>query len=108
MLFHHHDIEVESKILRLLVSFKWRPIINETVMEMIQEWEMIEQTEKPHMIILSIILFFNQIRQLLHFFTLGSQPVSEKNVSINEKLIYLKIPNWSRYINTEFKHCFFL
>ncbi len=55
MLFHHHDIEVESKILRLLVSFKWRPIINETVMEMIHEWENSEKTEKPQKIILSIL-----------------------------------------------------
>ncbi|XP_046452622.1 N-acetylneuraminate 9-O-acetyltransferase-like [Daphnia pulex] len=57
MLFHHHDIDVESKILRLLVSFKWRPIINETVMETIHEWEISEKTEKPHMIILSIEVY---------------------------------------------------
>ncbi|KAK4006639.1 hypothetical protein OUZ56_011797 [Daphnia magna] len=38
LLFHHGDIEVYSRLLRLRVSFQWRPLINETVFETLRLW----------------------------------------------------------------------
>ena len=52
--FHHGDVNVESKILRLKVLFKWQPLINETFMETIRQWVVGDQFGKPDFVILSI------------------------------------------------------
>ena len=53
--FHHGDVDVDSSVLGLRVSFKWRPIINDTVVEMVQNWT--ASDERPNLILLSNIEF---------------------------------------------------
>lgn len=55
--FHHGDVDVDSDILGVRVSFKWRPIINDTVVEMIRHWAVANHTERPNWILLSITCY---------------------------------------------------
>lgn len=50
--FHHGDVDVDSSVNRLRVSFKWRPIINDTVIEMIRSWTASDR--RPNLILLSV------------------------------------------------------
>lgn len=53
--FHHGDVDVGSSVNRLRVSFKWRPIINDTVIEMIRSWTASDR--RPNLILLSVYSF---------------------------------------------------
>jgi hypothetical protein len=53
--FNHVDVDWWSSMLKLRVSFKWQPLINDDVMEMFRQWAAEEQTHKPYLIFLSII-----------------------------------------------------
>jgi hypothetical protein len=60
--FHHGDVDVDSNVNRMRVSFKWRPIINATVVEMIRSWAASDR--RPNLILLSVyyhFVFKNQI-----------------------------------------------
>jgi hypothetical protein len=50
----HYDIDVTSRILRLRVSFKWRPLMDSNVTETLRQWTTLKATERPCLIILSI------------------------------------------------------
>jgi hypothetical protein len=47
----HGDIEITSDILRLGLSFHWRPLINETVIETIRKWAT-HENERPYFVFL--------------------------------------------------------
>jgi hypothetical protein len=52
---YHGDIEVTSNILKLRVSFRWRPMINTTVTETIRQWAVSNlNDERPDLLFLSI------------------------------------------------------
>lgn len=53
--FNHVDVDWWSSMLKLRVSFKWQPLINDDVMEMFRQWAAEEQTHKPYLIFVSII-----------------------------------------------------
>ncbi|EFX66757.1 hypothetical protein DAPPUDRAFT_262658 [Daphnia pulex] len=49
----HGDIDITSDILRLGLSFQWRPLINETVMETIRQWAT-HENERPYFVFLGM------------------------------------------------------
>lgn len=49
---YHGDINVTSSILRLQVSFQWRPVINETVLKTINQWATNDLAGRPCMVLL--------------------------------------------------------
>jgi hypothetical protein len=55
----HGDVDVDSNIMGLRISFKWRPVINDTVMEMIRQWS---ENKRPNLIFLGNT--FNQFFRL--------------------------------------------
>ncbi|EFX67818.1 hypothetical protein DAPPUDRAFT_330622 [Daphnia pulex] len=50
--FNHGDVDWCSNMLKLRVSYKWRPLINDNVMEMVGQWA--DQPQKPYLIFLSM------------------------------------------------------
>lgn len=53
-LFNHGDVDWYSNILRLRISFRWRPIINDSVIEMMRQWTVAYQVQRPQLIFLSL------------------------------------------------------
>ncbi|KAI9559233.1 hypothetical protein GHT06_016022 [Daphnia sinensis] len=51
---YHNDIEITSQVLGLRLSFKWRPLINDSVIKMLRRWANPYETERPHLIFLSM------------------------------------------------------
>ena len=47
------DVDVDSPVLNMRVSFKWRHIINDTVIETIRDWAFSNKNERPHLVFLS-------------------------------------------------------
>ncbi|KZS12572.1 Uncharacterized protein APZ42_022703 [Daphnia magna] len=57
-LIYHEDIEVISDILRLKLSFQWRPLLDGNVTEAIRQWVSPNHEEKqPYFIFLSMVLW---------------------------------------------------
>jgi hypothetical protein len=52
---YHGDMEVTSDIMRLRLSFQWRPLINDSVIDTIRQWATYSQTDRPDLIILGEI-----------------------------------------------------
>jgi hypothetical protein len=52
-LFNHGDVEWHSEILSLRISYKWRPIMNESVLEMIHQWTKSDYKHRPSLVFLS-------------------------------------------------------
>jgi hypothetical protein len=52
---YHGDIEVTSNILRLRLSFQWRPLITDTVINTVRQWATDSQTDPPNLILLGKI-----------------------------------------------------
>ncbi len=78
VLFHHGDVEVKSKILKLRVSFKWRPIINYTIVETLRHWTNYNQIEPPNLIFLgNYLLRYLQNRK--HYPNNGMNFTRKKN-----------------------------
>lgn len=50
---YHGDIEVTSEILKLRVSFKWRPFVDDNVTETMRFWAFSDQNEQPDWIFFS-------------------------------------------------------
>jgi hypothetical protein len=48
----HGDVDVDSSILSLRVSFKWRHLIDDGAMRIMHQWVASEQTERPNLIFL--------------------------------------------------------
>lgn len=48
----HGDVDVDSSILSLRVSFKWRHLINDDAIRVMYQWVASEQTERPNLIFL--------------------------------------------------------
>ena len=64
--FHHGDVEVQSKILKLKVSYKWRPILNDTVLKTLRYWSTHNQSPPPDLFFLSnCYKFLNKKSSLL-------------------------------------------
>ncbi|KZS12727.1 Uncharacterized protein APZ42_022882 [Daphnia magna] len=55
--FHHGDVDVDSRVLGVRISFKWRPIINDTLIEMIHHWAIANHNERPNWILLSMEIY---------------------------------------------------
>lgn len=51
--FHHGDVEVLSRVMKLRVSYKWRPILNDTVIETLRYWSIQNESVPPDFIVLS-------------------------------------------------------
>ncbi|EFX67894.1 hypothetical protein DAPPUDRAFT_260928 [Daphnia pulex] len=64
--FHHGDVDVESSVNRLRVSFKWRPIINDTVVQMIRSWTASDR--RPNLILLKYGADFQQYQKTIRNF----------------------------------------
>ncbi|EFX73039.1 hypothetical protein DAPPUDRAFT_253731 [Daphnia pulex] len=56
-LIYHGDIEVSSEILRLRVSFKWRPLVDDNVTETLRHWAISDRNEQPDLILFSMALW---------------------------------------------------
>ncbi|XP_057367724.1 uncharacterized protein LOC130688723 isoform X2 [Daphnia carinata] len=57
-LIYHEDIEVISDILRLKLSFQWRPLLDGNVTEAIRQWVSLNNDEEqPYFIFLSMVLW---------------------------------------------------
>ncbi|XP_032798078.2 N-acetylneuraminate 9-O-acetyltransferase isoform X2 [Daphnia magna] len=55
---YHGDIEVISDILSLKLSFQWRPLLDDTVIESIRHWSSPnDDTERPYLVFLSMVLW---------------------------------------------------
>ncbi|KAI9559359.1 hypothetical protein GHT06_016148 [Daphnia sinensis] len=52
----HGDIEITSNILRLRLSFKWRPLINDSVVETVRGWTTTDPSERPHLVFLGMVV----------------------------------------------------
>ena len=61
----HYDIDVISRILRLRVSFKWRPLIDHNVTETLRQWTTAGPTERPCLIFLSWLISDKYFKRLL-------------------------------------------
>ncbi len=48
----HGDIEVTSDILKLHLSFQWRPVIDNIVIDRIRHWATDSQTDRPHLTVI--------------------------------------------------------
>jgi hypothetical protein len=51
---HHGDMKVTSDILRLRLSFQWRPILNDAVIDTIRQWGTDDQSDRPHFIVIGL------------------------------------------------------
>lgn len=52
----HGDIEIRSSILRLRLSFKWRPLIDDSIVETIRRWLTSDDpSERPHLVFLGMV-----------------------------------------------------
>ncbi|XP_046452669.1 N-acetylneuraminate 9-O-acetyltransferase-like isoform X1 [Daphnia pulex] len=72
----HGDVDVYSSVLSLQVSFKWRPIINETVLEMIRQWSISDQSKKPNLLFLGMEVY-HMMQQYGADFQLYSKRLNE-------------------------------
>ncbi|XP_046644637.1 N-acetylneuraminate 9-O-acetyltransferase-like [Daphnia pulicaria] len=54
----HGDVDVDSSILSLRVSFKWRHLINDDAIRVMYQWVASEQTERPNLIFLGIEVYY--------------------------------------------------
>ncbi|XP_057380106.1 uncharacterized protein LOC130702455 [Daphnia carinata] len=53
----HRNIDVTSNILKVRVSFKWLPLVNDTVVKTIRQWTTTDSSERPYWIFLSMTLW---------------------------------------------------
>lgn len=60
----HDEMEITSNILKLRLSYKWRPLIDDNVTETIRRWATFDPIERPHLLFLSNI-FANYICSLI-------------------------------------------
>jgi hypothetical protein len=48
----HGEVDVDIKMFRLRVSFKWQPVINNNTLKTMQKWALSDKTEQPTFILL--------------------------------------------------------
>jgi hypothetical protein len=71
--FLHEDMDFISTVLRLRVSFKWRPLIGKNVTDTIKQWAESPPSIRPYWILLSTssvrcVVFFH-CKKCFHFAT---------------------------------------
>jgi hypothetical protein len=47
-------MEVTSDVFQLRLSFHWQPLINDTIINMVQQWAIGNETGRPNLIFLGI------------------------------------------------------
>ncbi|KZS14819.1 Uncharacterized protein APZ42_020190 [Daphnia magna] len=52
----HDEMEITSNILKLRLSYKWRPLIDDNVTDTIRRWATFDPIERPHLLFLSIVV----------------------------------------------------
>ncbi|XP_057381559.1 N-acetylneuraminate 9-O-acetyltransferase-like [Daphnia carinata] len=52
----HDEMEITSNILKLRLSFKWRPLIDDNVTDTVRRWASSDSSERPHLLFLSIVV----------------------------------------------------
>ncbi|KAI9559361.1 hypothetical protein GHT06_016150 [Daphnia sinensis] len=52
----HDEMDITSNILKLRLSFKWRPLLDDNVTDTIRRWATSDQMERPHLLFLSIVV----------------------------------------------------
>jgi hypothetical protein len=48
-------MEVTSDILRLRLSFQWRPLINDTIIDTVRQWATDSRSNRPYLIFIGKI-----------------------------------------------------
>ena len=105
--FHHGDVDVDSSVLNLRVSFKWRPVINDTVVEMIQNWT--TSDHRPHLILLSMEIYhmlqefgadFQQYKKKLRDFA----PILGRLAGVSRVIWLNQYPSVELYGDTDAKN----
>ncbi len=53
---YHGDMEVISKLLGLRITFRWQPVVDDMVIELIRLWATDDETDPPFLLVLSNVL----------------------------------------------------
>ncbi|XP_046639465.1 uncharacterized protein LOC124320652 [Daphnia pulicaria] len=128
---YHGDMEVTSDIMRLRLSFQWRPLINDSVIDTIRQWATYSQTDRPDLIILGIAMwhmfstpkeddhkvyreqlkrlapFLDQLANVSKVIWLNQYPVVEKYGNIgamNTEVFSEKIDHYNEAVRSELQN----